>query len=667
MILPTFLFLFFFSFCHLFQTSIPDSKWLSFSRQLNNYGFITQNDDNVDDGDVGAFKCYHHSNFYQGIADPMTLEALLPYLPTKRKTAATATATATATAIATTTAATTKRSSRSSKNKRSKKNSTVTVTTKNKTATAKTKMKKIPVVTPTTAVSTVTTDTIAAAVAVAATTTTATSNIINVSLKVVSSSSSSSTSQQQTRITGVEEDCDDSTDSTDSNTGPTKKQKRHTCSRSSSDNRIQQTNYKPSISSPSLSYLSQNPPPKVIIGSSSSSNNNTVPKKQTTKTSQQQQQEKKKEDEWDTPEDMSKIGGAISSSTTCGEVEIVVGRRTANIDGDVQEEKVTEVHGNSNGLLANASLSLSSSLSKSTSAISSAPSSAISSAPSSAPQLEQEDTFKKFFQTPSPQRRSQNASLWSSPPRLHNHNHNYHHHHLNHYHYQHQHQQQQQQQDIATVSENPSVQLSSSLLTVNMLENSPEIKPTPRISNVSSSALSSSASSSSSSSLLLSSPFKKKKHNGSSSDGVKMLSWAAKAVESPLYNGDKKRSRVLCLLAEAIDHSPIIPPPRAPQGSTTRPGFATTMCTAPTATSLMETFDSCVAPANVFITNNNTGSTPIFDDRYHQHTEVDLELLRECLENVFSDSSSNSLSLKPRDNSREDGNYDQSHQTTATW
>ena len=34
-----------------------------------------QTDDHVyHDDNVGDFKCYHHSDFYQGIADPMTLD-----------------------------------------------------------------------------------------------------------------------------------------------------------------------------------------------------------------------------------------------------------------------------------------------------------------------------------------------------------------------------------------------------------------------------------------------------------------------------------------------------------------------------------------------------------------------------------------------------------------
>ena len=36
-------------------------------------------------GSAGKFKCYYHSDFHQGIQDPMILDTLLPYLPTRRK------------------------------------------------------------------------------------------------------------------------------------------------------------------------------------------------------------------------------------------------------------------------------------------------------------------------------------------------------------------------------------------------------------------------------------------------------------------------------------------------------------------------------------------------------------------------------------------------------
>jgi hypothetical protein len=229
---------------------------------------------------------------------------------------------------------------------------------------------------------------------------------------------------------------------------------------------------------------------------------------------------------------------------------------------------------------------------------------------------------------------------------------------------------------MAVSSENPSFQesSSSSFLTMDFFETPPD-EPTPRINNVSS--VSSSSSSSSSSSLLLT-PFKKKTKKN---DGVQILAWAAKAVESPLFNGDKKRSHVLCLLAEAIDHSPIIIPPHQQKGNITRTsGFAIAGGPTTAAASLEETFNSCVVPAAPDLTtlnnSNNNGSTPIFFNRYHHHhtAEVDLELLRECLDNVFSGSSSSSTlsSSLPLQSSSENvayAGYDaqQLHQTGAIW
>lgn len=62
---------------------ILECKWLSFQRQLNNYGFVHMDNDN----EAAEFTCYHHLDFHQGIEDPMALNDRLPYLPTKRKNA----------------------------------------------------------------------------------------------------------------------------------------------------------------------------------------------------------------------------------------------------------------------------------------------------------------------------------------------------------------------------------------------------------------------------------------------------------------------------------------------------------------------------------------------------------------------------------------------------
>jgi len=51
------------------------SRWLSFSRQLNNYGFTLV----ANEGQ----KTYYHPKFHRDIHDPDTLEQLLPYLPGK--------------------------------------------------------------------------------------------------------------------------------------------------------------------------------------------------------------------------------------------------------------------------------------------------------------------------------------------------------------------------------------------------------------------------------------------------------------------------------------------------------------------------------------------------------------------------------------------------------
>jgi len=56
---------------------ITDSRWLSFSRQLNNYGFTLKANTSP--------KVYFHPKFHRDVNDPYTLVKLLPYLPGKKK------------------------------------------------------------------------------------------------------------------------------------------------------------------------------------------------------------------------------------------------------------------------------------------------------------------------------------------------------------------------------------------------------------------------------------------------------------------------------------------------------------------------------------------------------------------------------------------------------
>ena len=250
--------------------------------------------------------------------------------------------------------------------------------------------------------------------------------------------------------------------------------------------------------------------------------------------------------------------------------------------------------------------------------------------------------FLNCFKTPSPQRRSKKTSLLLfSPPSL-----------VNNCRQRRLLSSDGQKHKYQQVHEKKSRKISSVPFEDNHYP-LPDNEPTPRTSNISS--------------LSLSSPDSNKKSRaGSPPDGVKMLSWAAKAVESPLFNGDKKRSRVLCLLAEAIDHSPIVPPTTmimSNSTTTTQQGGVTTVVMVPPLGSSSKSFNNFAAavPTHELVANITTtanGSTPIFYDRYHhQHTEVDLELLRDCLENVFSDTSSSLLPPKQLHDDGADVNY----------
>jgi len=59
----------------ILQLYFNHSRWLSFSRQFNNYGFTLVANTSP--------KVYCHPNFHRDIKDPYTLEKLLPYLPGK--------------------------------------------------------------------------------------------------------------------------------------------------------------------------------------------------------------------------------------------------------------------------------------------------------------------------------------------------------------------------------------------------------------------------------------------------------------------------------------------------------------------------------------------------------------------------------------------------------
>ena len=62
-----------------------DSRWLSFSRQLNNYGFISSLKKEMRNDSCCKLKSFHHPKFHRDITDPIALSRLLPYLPGKRR------------------------------------------------------------------------------------------------------------------------------------------------------------------------------------------------------------------------------------------------------------------------------------------------------------------------------------------------------------------------------------------------------------------------------------------------------------------------------------------------------------------------------------------------------------------------------------------------------
>jgi len=66
----------------ILQRHFNHSRWLSFSRQLNNYGFTLVVDKRKESEKVYR---YFHPKFHRDINDPNTLAKLLPYLPGERK------------------------------------------------------------------------------------------------------------------------------------------------------------------------------------------------------------------------------------------------------------------------------------------------------------------------------------------------------------------------------------------------------------------------------------------------------------------------------------------------------------------------------------------------------------------------------------------------------
>ena len=167
--------------------------------------------------------------------------------------------------------------------------------------------------------------------------------------------------------------------------------------------------------------------------------------------------------------------------------------------------------------------------------------------------------------------------------------------------------------------------LPSSLLTVNFVmspsvplnihnNNNDSFERTPRTSNLSSSQ---------------SSPM--------SQDGFQMLSWAAQAVESPRKTIRTPDGKTSVRFMEAMGCSPILP--YTTQTTEHR-------CSPPSS----ESSSTSTQSGNINNNNNNKeiiGPSPL-SLRDHEDNEVELELLRNCLEDVFvATSSANASSCGP--------------------
>ena len=267
----------------------------------------------------------------------------------------------------------------------------------------------------------------------------------------------------------------------------------------------------------------------------------------------------------------------------------------------------------------------------------------------------EDTTFVNFLKTPSPRYHGTRDNVMSSPPPLS--------HYLQqkqdpHRHLQYQHQDEQdttgpQTGPVAQSESPPNSSPSQSLLTVNFLmtPSPPPIEEeTPRANNLSSSSLSST---------LSSSPFKKSKR--SPDDGVRMLSWAARAVESPAFKQQEHNTPIggsthgktttrFVSFVDTVGYSPITIPS---VGSTLAAEVINRYCSPVKKRSFNNTFNS----TTTVTTNNNdvVGPSPLFGpsplcfQNYQPHTDVELELLRNCLEDVFAATSStdSSSSLPP--------------------
>jgi len=140
-------------------------------------------------------------------------------------------------------------------------------------------------------------------------------------------------------------------------------------------------------------------------------------------------------------------------------------------------------------------------------------------------------------------------------------------------------------------------------------------------------------------------------------DGVRMLSWAAHAVESPSFreddedhqktstprttpNGETTLTRVK--FTEAIGCSPIIHTTKASERALAE---AIRRCSSPaTAYSSSSSAASSYSPVTrhpAMYYNDGIGPSPLSFRDHHQETEIELELLRNCLEDVFVSGTSN--------------------------